>query len=163
MSDPVLSAELLLLLLVANGAPIIARNLLQGRFDRPLDGGRSAPDGYRWLGSAKTWRGLIVSIGATLLVAWLLGVELAVAAKLSALAMIGDLISSFAKRRMGLPSSSRASGLDQLPEAALPLLAVRDELGLAWGDMVVVVVLFVVLEILLSRGLYRLRIRRRPY
>ena len=35
----------------------------------------------------------------------------------SALSMAGDLLSSFIKRRRGLPSGARSTALDQLPEA----------------------------------------------
>jgi hypothetical protein len=63
--------------------------------------------------------------------------------------MIGDLFSSFCKRRFGLPSSSRARGLDQIPEALLPLLACRDLLILTGGDIVLCVVVFVVGEVVL--------------
>ena len=77
--------------------------------------------------------------------------------------MAGDLFSSFCKRRLGLPPSSRASGLDQIPESLLPLLACRDLLGLAAADIAACVVLFVVGEVVLSRVLFALRLRDRPY
>jgi hypothetical protein len=77
--------------------------------------------------------------------------------------MAGDLFSSFCKRRLGLPSSSRASGLDQIPESLLPLLACRDLLGLTAADIAVCVVMFVAGEVVLSRLLYAFRLRDRPY
>ena len=78
-------------------------------------------------------------------------------------AMAGDLFSSFCKRRLGLPSSSRASGLDQIPESLLPLLACRDLLALTAADIAVCVVMFVIGEVVLSRLLYAVRLRDRPY
>ena len=77
--------------------------------------------------------------------------------------MAGDLFSSFCKRRFGLPSSSRASGLDQIPESLLPLLACRNLLALTITDIAVCVVMFVVGEIVLSRLLYAVHLRDRPY
>ena len=77
--------------------------------------------------------------------------------------MAGDLLSSFAKRRLGRPSSSQALGLDQVPESLLPLLACRVPLGLGWLDVAVLVGVFLVGELLVSRLLYRLHIRDRPY
>jgi hypothetical protein len=62
-----------------------------------------------------------------------------------------------------LLSSSRASGLDQVPESLLPLLACRDLLGLTGAEIVVCVVMFVVGEVVLSRLLFALRLRDRPY
>jgi|SRR5271155_727269 len=78
-------------------------------------------------------------------------------------AMAGDLFSSFCKRRLSLPSSSRASGLDQIPESLLPLLACRDLLALTAADIVVCVAMFVIGEVVLSRLLYAVRLCDRPY
>jgi CDP-2,3-bis-(O-geranylgeranyl)-sn-glycerol synthase len=77
--------------------------------------------------------------------------------------MAGDLLSSFVKRRLHLPPSSRASGLDQVPEALFPLLACRNLLSLAAADIAVCVVMFFVGEVVLSRLLYALNLRERPY
>jgi hypothetical protein len=78
-------------------------------------------------------------------------------------AMAGDLVSSFCKRRLGLPSSGRASGPDPIPESPLPLLACRDLLALRSADILVCVVMFVIGEVVLSRLLYAFRLRDRPY
>ena len=45
-------------------------------------------------------------------------------------AMVGDCLSSFVKRRLKMPSSSMALGLDQIPESLLPLLGVWHQLSL---------------------------------
>jgi hypothetical protein len=73
-------------------------------------------------GPSKTLRGLVVSVVATTLSAPALGLAWTTGLLAGAAAMAGDLGSSFIKRRMGLPSSSRALGLDQVPEALLPEL-----------------------------------------
>jgi CDP-2,3-bis-(O-geranylgeranyl)-sn-glycerol synthase len=62
-----------------------------------------------------------------------------------------------------LPPHSQAFGLDQIPEALLPLLLLRQPLGLTPSDIIIVLAAFVVLEIVLSRLLFRLRIREQPY
>ena len=77
--------------------------------------------------------------------------------------MAGDLVSSFIKRRLGRPPSTRAIGLDQIPESLLPLLACKLPLLLSWMDIFAGVVLFLVGELLLSRLLYRAHIRDQPY
>jgi CDP-2,3-bis-(O-geranylgeranyl)-sn-glycerol synthase len=77
--------------------------------------------------------------------------------------MLGDVLSSFIKRRMGLPSSSMALGLDQILESLIPLLAVREIFGLTWISILQLVAGFFFLELLLSQLLYRINIRRRPY
>jgi CDP-2,3-bis-(O-geranylgeranyl)-sn-glycerol synthase len=77
--------------------------------------------------------------------------------------MAGDLFSSFVKRRLGYVSSSRALGLDQIPESLLPGLICKSFLGLGFLDIIVVVALFSIGEIVLARLLFRMHIRDQPY
>jgi hypothetical protein len=154
---------LLLLLGVANGSPVVAAKLLKQRFDVPLDGGRKLPDGKPVFGFSKTIRGLVVSMCFTVIVALLLGFEWSVGVAVSAGAMAGDLCSSFVKRRLRLEPHTQSFGLDQLPEALLPLLLLQDRLGLSWWDITVLLVAFLALQIGLSRLLFLLGIRDRPY
>lgn len=164
MSDHILHlAAILVLLGVANGAPIIARKIFGSRFNAPLDGGARFFDGRPLLGPAKTLRGLIVSVIATVIAAALLGKEWVLGAGLAGAALAGDALSSFLKRRLGLKPHSQALGLDQIPESLLPLWLLRVPLGLTLTDIAVLVAVFVALELLLSRLLYKLRIRDRPY
>ncbi|HQC73688.1 MAG TPA: CDP-archaeol synthase, partial [Candidatus Competibacteraceae bacterium] len=128
-----------------------------------LDGGRVLADGQRLFGTTKTWRGLLAAVLMTGSGALLLGVPAAVGALIGLLAMAGDLLSSFIKRRLGRPSSSMMLGLDQVPEALLPLLAVREAFALDAPAIVVTVIAFLLLDLLLSQVLYRLGIRQRPY
>jgi hypothetical protein len=158
-----LSLKLLFLLLAANGAPITLRKLLRERGAWPVDGAARWLDGRPLLGPSKTWRGLLAAPLATGLAAWLLGWPFLLGAQFGAYAMLGDLVSSFVKRRLGVASSGMALGLDQIPEALLPLLAVRAELGLAAADIAGLVLAFLALELALSRVLFLLRIREQPY
>jgi hypothetical protein len=64
---------------------------------------------------------------------------------------------------MGLEVHAQAFGLDQIPEALLPLLVLRESLGLAWGDVIVLVLAFMVLGVLLSRVLHKIGLREHPY
>ena len=158
-----LFVKVLLLLMVANGAPILAHRLLGRRFAWPIDGGRRLRDGRPLLGESKTWRGLLVAILATAVSAPLLGFTITVGVLVGAGAMLGDLASSFVKRRLGIESSGFAPGLDQVPESLLPLLLVMPVIGLEVVEVLMLVAAFFVLELLLSQVLYRLRIRKRPY
>lgn len=153
----------ILLLLLANGTPVLAKKILGDRFSRPLDRGARFLDGQPWFGKSKTVRGILLSVLATAVGARLVGLKAKTGALVGALAMSGDLFSSFLKRRMRLPASSRASGLDQLPESVFPLLACRRALSLSLLDTAVTVVTFFVGEILISRILYKFRLRDRPY
>ena len=104
-----------------------------------------------------------ISVLATMLCAVLLGLGWKLGALLGGVSMAGDLFSSFVKRRIGLPPSSMALGLDQIPESLFPLLAGRLLLPLTWLDIGVTMGLFVVGELVLSRILFKLHVRDRPY
>ena len=163
MTDPLRILRLLLLLGVANGMPVLARRVLKDGFAAPLDGGLKFVDGRALFGSSKTIRGIIVSVALTSIAGLCLGFDLGVAAALAALSMLGDLLSSFTKRRLGLEPHAQAFGLDQIPEALLPLLVLKSSLELDWSDVAFVVLAFVVLGVLLSRVLYKFGIREQPY
>jgi CDP-archaeol synthase len=60
----------------------------------------------------------------------------------SAMAMIGDLLSSFVKRRMKLVPGSMAFALDQIPESLLPAIAARWVLPVSVLDIIFVTGLF---------------------
>ena len=77
--------------------------------------------------------------------------------------MLGDLVSSFAKRRMNLEPSAMAIGLDQIPESLLPLLVSQPLLGTTIWDMVITTIIFFIGELILSRLLFVLKIRDRPF
>jgi hypothetical protein len=79
------------------------------------------------------------------------------------MAMVGDLLSSFLKRRLKIPSSRRAIGLDQIPESLFPALACRSMLGLTVLDITSVVVIFVLGEMALSRLLFKWHVRDQPF
>ena len=155
--------EILILLGVANGTPIFAARLLGKHFNAPLDGGLKLPDGRPLFGPSKTVRGLVLSVVCTTLAAPLLGFEWITGAGLASASMFGDLLSSFIKRRLGLRAHSQAFGLDQVPESLLPLLVLRQHLGLGYCDIAIIIAAFIVLELVLSRLLFRLHIRDRPY
>ena len=158
-----LGLRLLLLLGVANSAPIAARRLLADRWAAPLDGGLNFVDGRPLLGPGKTIRGVVVAVVATALASWALGMPPQVGALLGAVSMAGDALASFVKRRLGVAPSGRATGMDQVPESLLPLLAVQGMLDLSAVQILAVTVAFFVLEIPLARWAFRLGLRERPY
>lgn len=163
MTDLILLLQLLLLLGVTNGAPIFATKLFGDRFAMPLDGGLKLTDGRPLFGSSKTIRGIVASICCTTLVASAFGLEWAVGAILAAASMSGDLASSFIKRRLGFRVHAQVPGLDQIPEALVPLLALRSQLALSGIEIAFLVVAFILFEVVLSHMLFKLRIRERPY
>lgn len=155
--------KLLVLLMLANGTPVIAKKILGKRFAFPVDAGVRFVDGKPLFGTSKTIRGLVLSVLVTAVGAELLGFAWQTGALFASMSMLGDLFSSFIKRRMGKPASSMAMGLDQVPESLFPLLACQHALGVSIVDLVVVVVIFSVGGLLLSRLLYKWHIRDHPY
>lgn len=153
----------LLLLAAANGGPVLARKLLKKRHANPVDGGLTLPDAHPLFGRSKTWRGFAAGILAGALTAWPLGFTPLTGAGFALLALLGDLFTSFCKRRLGKVESSRARGFDTVPESWLPAWAYANQLGLGNQDIALVVLLFFLLEEFVSPLLYKWHIRLRPY
>ncbi len=146
----------------ANAMPILLRQVMGRRGDWPLDFGIRLR-GRQLFGTSKTWRGVLAAVLGAGLLALLLGLQFFSGLLAGGLAMLGDLLASFCKRRLGLAPSSRALLLDQVPESLLPALYFLQQGYLdAWG-VVAVVVVFTSLELLVSPLLFWLHIRKRPY
>jgi len=160
---PTLIFQLLVLVAVANATPVVTKKVFGEVFAVPLDGGAVFIDGRPLLGGAKTIRGVVASLVATPIAAVLMGFGWELGALVAAAAMAGDLFSSFVKRRLGLPPSSMAVGLDQIPESLFPLIAARWFLPVTLLDMAAGTAIFFVCEIALSRILFKLRMRDEPY
>jgi len=163
LTNAVLVIEILFLLLLANGTPVIAKKLVGSRLAYPLDAGKKYFDGRPLFGDSKTYRGIISSVLVTSGGAALVGYSIQTGFLFAIASLAGDLVSSFIKRRLGFPPSSRTLGLDQLPESIFPLLFFWQTLGLNMAIAVTVLIIFFAGEIILSRILFRLNIREHPY
>jgi CDP-2,3-bis-(O-geranylgeranyl)-sn-glycerol synthase len=155
--------QLLVLMTLANGTPIVAKKIFGPRFSFPLDAGTIFFDGRPLFGHSKTIRGTVVSILVTTASAPLIGLDLTIGAMVAGAAMAGDLFSSFVKRRLNLPSSAQALGLDQVPESLFPMLACRDALSLTIADITLGVGIFFIGALILSGLLFRAHLRDEPY
>ncbi|MFW5932275.1 MAG: CDP-archaeol synthase, partial [Desulfohalobiaceae bacterium] len=132
LQEAFLYFRILLLLGGINLAPALLGYLHRHAQSRPLDQGRRLGDSQPIFGPGKTVWGLCSALLAGPLLAlilfwpWWLGLACAM------LSMLGDLGSSFAKRRLHLPRGTDLPVLDHLPESALPLipLAAYLQLGL---------------------------------
>jgi len=122
--------KIVVLLTIANGLPIIGGKLFGTQFDQPVDRGVIFVDGRPVFGQSKTIRGVVLSLLATTASARVLGFAWVCGLVVASVSMSGDLISSFLKRRLSLPPSSRATGIDQIPESLLPTMASRSTIGL---------------------------------
>jgi CDP-2,3-bis-(O-geranylgeranyl)-sn-glycerol synthase len=148
----------LALILLANGLPALL-GLLLGP-GRPLDGGRRLQDGRPLFGPTKTVRGVLAALAATPLAAVALGLPWRVGLLIALGAMLGDLLASFVKRRLGFPSSAKASLLDTVPESLIPVLLIMGHLGLDWLDLALLTLAFAVLDLVLTPLGHRLFPRR---
>jgi hypothetical protein len=158
-----LIAQLLALLTCANGIPVLAGKIFGHMLALPVDGNVLFLDGRPLFGPSKTWRGIVLSIVITTAFAPLLGLEWKVGVLIASMAMIGDLLSSFVKRRLGMLASSQFIGLDQIPESLLPLITCRLLLPVTVLDIILVTMIFCVGALALSKVLFKLHIRDRPY
>jgi CDP-2,3-bis-(O-geranylgeranyl)-sn-glycerol synthase len=160
---PFLIAKAILLLSIAHGAPVLLAKVFGNRFSYPLDAGRLFLDRRPLFGPSKTIRGVLVSVAMTAAAAPLLDLDMAGGALFGAMAVLGDLFSSFVKRRLGFAPSSQAIGLDQIPESLLPVLACRNLLPLSGLDVFAAVAAFSLGVIFLSPLFHRVGLRNRPF
>jgi CDP-diglyceride synthetase len=148
-----ISTRGLLLLVATNSAPVLVSWIAGTRGNWPLDFGASLPDGRRILGSHKTWRGVAAAVLAAGGLALILGLPFGFGAAFGAMAMLGDSVSSFIKRRIDCKPGAWIPGLDQLPEAALPLLLGYSLLELNAMSFLGTLLIFSGLDLLASRVL----------
>jgi CDP-2,3-bis-(O-geranylgeranyl)-sn-glycerol synthase len=154
---------LFLLIIIANGTPVFMRFCLKNRLATAIDFGASLPDGQRLFGTSKTWRGLAGAVLITSVASWLLGYSVVIGSTVAVLALLGDLFSSFIKRRLKLNPGSMALFIDQIPESLLPAFILMDQFGLDLMDVLFIVISFFIAELLLSRIFFMLGVRRAPY
>ncbi|HHO47226.1 MAG TPA: CDP-archaeol synthase [Desulfobacteraceae bacterium] len=126
-----------------NLLPPLASLIWKDRFDRPLDGGKVWFDGRPVFGPHKTVRGILTSILGGMAVFPLLNVPWWAAGIGALLAMAGDLLSSFIKRRFSLGSGSNVVVLDQFFEAFFPTCFFAAYLDLALWQLLAVLVCFI--------------------
>ncbi len=155
--------KLLTMLLASNGAPILAARLLGSRASIPVDFNKRLGDGNAIFGESKTWRGICAALLTACILAELFDFGLTFGLLFGCNVMLGDLISSFIKRRRGLMPSDRSIGLDQLPESLLPALYSCFSMELVWWWAVILSLAFMLLQLLVSKPLFLLNIRKRPY
>lgn len=134
--------KITLFLLWVNLLPPLASLTLGEWGSQLLDGGRRWLDGQPLFGPHKTIRGLLAGLVGGTAVFPLLGVSLSTAAIASLLAMAGDLLSSFGKRRLKLPSGKIAPGLDQIFECLFPALYLGQVLRLQPWQILAIILCF---------------------
>lgn len=155
--------HLLLLIIIANGAPILIRVVFNDGFKLAVDFGQKLPDNKPLFGPSKTWRGIFAALSVTSIAAWIFGYSAITGLLIAVYAILGDLCSSFIKRRLGMQSSSMAPLLDQIPESLLPAFMLRKTFNLDLHSVILLVLIFIISELVLSHIFYKWGLRRRPY
>lgn len=143
-----LIVEIILFLLWVNMLPPLAHLLFGERFRWRVDGGLCFFDKQPLFGPHKTIRGILASVLGGAAVAFFISLSWWIAALAALLAMAGDLLSSFIKRRLQKPSGGSIFLLDQLFEGFFPLLFISNYYPLLWWQFLLVLGIFIPLAYL---------------
>jgi len=148
----------------ANAAPVV----LGG--GPPLDMGKKFLDGRRILGDGKTARGFVGGLIVGTIVGLLQGVaraplrEYLLLGFLLALgALLGDLASSFIKRRLGIERGRAAPGLDQLSFVVAALILASPVKVPPWQVIAVILIITPPIHLATNFIGYKLGLKSRPY
>jgi CDP-2,3-bis-(O-geranylgeranyl)-sn-glycerol synthase len=144
------AARAFLMIAAASSVPWAVGRVCGNRWAWPLDCDLTLWDGERLFGAHKTWRGLVAGIVASTVVGWALGPGWLVGCGVGALALAGDTLSSAVKRRMNRRPGAEIPGLDQVPEALLPLWLFRGPLGISTTTALVLTLVFTILDLLFT-------------
>lgn len=157
MNIEIEALQSLVLLIAANATPVVVAKLANDGGGAPLDFGCVLADGERLFGSHKTWRGLASGIVMATAAAAFMHLPPWVGAAFAGTSLVADALSSAVKRRLKLRPGTECLGLDQLGEAALPLVLFSRSLSLNAVEIVVATGAFVVLDVAAAR------LRQRPW
>ncbi|MEN8198627.1 MAG: CDP-archaeol synthase [Thermodesulfobacteriota bacterium] len=135
--------KIVALILWANFLPPLAKVIWGERFKRPLDGNRLWFDDQPVFGEHKTIRGILLSILGSMVASPLLGISWWVGGLAALLAMVGDLLSSFIKRRFKKPSGSNIVVLDQFFESLFPAFFLGSHFGVGWLEIMLILLCFI--------------------
>jgi CDP-2,3-bis-(O-geranylgeranyl)-sn-glycerol synthase len=149
---------------LANAAPVV----LGG--GPPLDGGKKFLDGRRILGEGKTARGFVGGLIVGTAMGLLQGIaraplrEYLLLGFLLALgAMLGDLASSFVKRRLGIERGEAAPGLDQLGFVVAALILASPVKIPPWQEIAALLIITPPIHLATNFIGYELGLKGRPY
>ncbi len=149
--------------MVTNATPVFVRK------GTPIDLGKKFIDGHRILGDGKTFEGLLVGLYFGFIVSFtymLLQYDFysTLILYLSCIAAIlGDLLGSFIKRRLGLKRGERALLLDQLDFFLASSIVLIIHGLVDYILFIVALVIIVLLHILTNRVAYILGLKNVPW
>lgn len=153
--------QLLLLIIIANGAPVLMRVILGDRLNAPVDFGFTLPDNNPVFGASKTWRGILAALLMTSIAASLMNYPFFIGFLIAGYAVAGDLASSFVKRRFSLAPSSKAPVLDQVPESLLPASMMMRTFDLELSSVLWISFIFLIVDLVITYVLYHWKILKK--
>ncbi len=130
-------------LLVVNSLPVLMQAILGEFLKYPVDGGLLWLDNKPLFGQNKTIRGVVVSIAGGIGGSGLLGQPWWTGGVVAIFCVIGDLTSSFIKRRLNVSPGSNFFPLDHLFESLFPVLSLLPFLSLDFTQVFVIVCSFI--------------------
>ena len=134
--------SLLILIWLINFVPPLLAQILEARWNRPVDGGYLFLDGRLLFGKHKTIRGVLAGITSGGVFGLVLGFPLWLGLGAGFLSMFGDLLSSFFKRRLSFLNGETVPALDQVPEGLLPFVLIAPYYSLSLGFVLLFIVVF---------------------
>ncbi len=134
--------EITAFLLFVNFMPPLAKEISGQRLASPLDFGLPWFDRRPLFGTHKSIRGVLAGLcgGSLFALIWPWGLPVTISA--TALVLLGDLATSFLKRRLGYPEGKVVPILDQFLEGALPLYFLSRQPGVDPLPMALALVVF---------------------
>ena len=137
--------KLLIILFVANSTPLLLSAFSPAAAGTRMDNGRKLLDGYPLLGKNKSLGGFLSGVTAGGLIGYLIGMQLAMSLLIALVSMLGDLFTSFIKRRLSLGAGETVYLFDHLFEGLFPLLLCKWAYGLSWPLLLTLLLSFIVL------------------
>ena len=128
----------------------------------PLDGGEKWLDGKPFLGSHKTFRGTVVGVLAGVLVGALQGTILVGLAQ-GLGAILGDLVSSFLKRRLDIAPGESFPFLDQLDFIIVAVILSQPFTRASLQEIVIILVVTVPIHYLMNYLSWLVKIKEHPW
>jgi CDP-2,3-bis-(O-geranylgeranyl)-sn-glycerol synthase len=128
----------------------------------PLDGGEKWLDGKPFLGSHKTLRGSIVGVLAGLLIGALQGNPLAGLAQGFG-AILGDLISSFLKRRWDIAPGESSPFIDQLDFIIVAIVLSQPFTRATLQEMIVILIVTVPIHYFMNYISWLTKMKEHPW
>ncbi len=142
MSSLISTVQIVIFLWLINFVPPLLALIFHDKLNRPVDANKTFFDGQPFLGSHKTIRGITGAVVCGGVASHLFSFTIFEGIMIATLSMLGDLITSFFKRRLKKPSGTVIPGVDQFLEAFLPLIFWKHITSISWFWVAIAMALF---------------------